>query len=139
MLEDLLCPVEKYREQTFEEFEKIFKSLKPNKAVGQHDFDNNVIIKVNGDVSWPLFMIFHSSFSEDIFQVHLKSTNASSIFKVSNIKEVGNCRPLSVLPIFPKVLERLMYNRTFQYFKKNYMLFPKQRDFELNNSMHHAI
>ena len=84
-------------------------------------------------------MIFHSSFSEDIFQVHLKSTNASPIFKDSNIKEVGNCRPLSVLPIFPKVLERLMYNKTFQYFKKNYMLFPKQRDFELNNSMHHAI
>ena len=86
-----------------------------------------------------LFMIFHSSFSEDIFQVQLKSTNASPIFKVSNIKEVGNCRPLSVLPIFPKVLERLMYNRTFQYFKKNYMLFPKRRDFEINNSMHHAI
>ena len=34
-----------YRVLTFEEFEKKFKSVKPNKAA-EHDIDSNAIIKV---------------------------------------------------------------------------------------------
>ena len=52
---------------------------------------------------------------------------------------MGNYRPISVLPIFSKMLERTMYNRTYQYFKENDMLFPKQFGFQVNNSTHHAI
>ena len=32
-----------------------------------------------------------------------------------------------------------MYNRIYQYFKENDMLFPKQFGFQVNNSTHHAI
>ena len=32
-----------------------------------------------------------------------------------------------------------MYNRTYQYFKENYMFFPKQFGFQVNNSTHHSI
>ena len=32
-----------------------------------------------------------------------------------------------------------MYNRTYQHFKENGMLFPKQFGFQVNNSTHHAI
>ena len=63
----------------------------------------------------------------------------SRIFKVGNIEEIGNHRPISVLPIFSKVLKRIMYNRTDQYFKENDMFFPKQFGFQVNNSTHHAI
>ena len=63
-------------------------------------------------------MIFHSSFSEGIFPGQLKAVKVSPIFTVGNIEEVGNCRPISVIPIYSKVLERIMYNRTYIYFKK---------------------
>ena len=53
-----------------------------------------------------------------IFPEQLKLAKVSPIFKVGNIEEVGNYRPISVLPIFSKVLERIMYNRTYRYFKK---------------------
>ena len=84
-------------------------------------------------------MIFHSSFNEGIFPEQLKVAKVSPIFKVGNIEEIGNYRPISVLPIFSKVLERIMYNRTYQYFKENDMFFPKQFGFQVNNSTHHAI
>ena len=32
-----------------------------------------------------------------------------------------------------------MYNRTSRYFKKHGTFFPKQFDFQVNNSTHHAI
>ena len=77
--------------------------------------------------------------NEGIFPEQLKVANVSSIFKVGNIEEMGNYRPISVLPIFSKVLERIMYNRAYQYFKENDMFFPKQFGFQVNNSTHHAI
>ena len=115
--EDFLFPVQKnmeYKDLTFEEFEKAFKSVKHNKAAGHDDIDSNVIIKVYDEISYPLFMIFHSSFNEGIFPEQLKVAKVSPIFKVGNIEEIGNYRPISVLPIFSKVLERIMYNRTYQ-------------------------
>ena len=140
--EDFLFPVQKnmeYRDLTFKEFEKAFKSVKRNKAAGHDDIDSNVIIKVYDEISYPLFMIFHSSFNEGIFPEQLKVAKVSPIFKVGNIEEVGNYRPISILPIFSKVLERIMYNRTYQYFKEIDMFFPKQFGFQVNNSTHHAI
>ena len=128
-----------HKDLTFEEFENAFKSAKHNKAAGHDDIDSNVIIKVYDEISYPLFMIFHSSFNEGIFPEQLKVAKVSPIFKVGNIEEIGNYRPISVLPIFSKVLERIMYNRTYQYFKENDMFFPKQFGFQVNNSTHHAI
>ena len=69
--DDFLFPVQKkmeHKDLTFEEFEKTFKSVKHNKAAGHDDIDSNVIIKVYDEISYPLFMIFHSSFNESIFQ-----------------------------------------------------------------------
>ena len=60
-------------------------------------------------------------------------------FKVDKIKEVGNYRLISFLPILSKVLEKIMYNRTYQHFLKNNMLFPKKFGFQVNSSTYHAI
>ena len=121
--EDFLFPVEiniEHKDLTFQQFEKAFKSAKHNKAAGHDDIDSNVIIKVYDEISYPLFMIFHSSFNEGIFPEQLKVAKVSPIFKVGNIEERGNYRPISVFPIFSKVLERItvMYNRTISNSKK---------------------
>ena len=42
-------------------------------------------------------MIFHSSFNEGIFPEQLKVARVSSIFKVGNIEEAGNYRPIDFL------------------------------------------
>ena len=97
---------------TFEEFEKTFQSVKHNKTAGHNDIDSNVIIKVYDEISYPLFMIFHSSFNEFIFPEQLKVVKFSPIFKFGNIEQIGNYQPISVLPICSKVLERIMHNRT---------------------------
>ena len=62
-------------------------------------------------------MTFHSSSKEDIFPEQVKLAKVFPIFKVGNIEEVGNYIPISVLPIFPKVSERKIFNRTYQYFQ----------------------
>ena len=64
-------------------------------------------------------MIFHSSFNEGIFPEELKVAKVYPIFKVGSIEEIANYRPISVHPIFSKVLERITHNRTYQYVKEN--------------------
>ena len=84
-LEDLLFLVEKnieYRELTFEEFEKALKAVKRSKAAVHIDIDSNIIIRVNDEIGYPLFMVFHSSFNEGIFPEQLKVEKVSTTFKV---------------------------------------------------------
>ena len=84
-------------------------------------------------------MTFHSSSKEDIFPEQVKLAKIFPIFKVGNIEEVGNYIPISVLPIFPKVSERKIFNRTYQYFQRKSMFFSKQFSFQVNNSTHHGV
>ena len=84
-------------------------------------------------------MTFYSLFNKGIFPEQLKVAKDSTILKVGNIEEVGNYRQIPVLLMFSKVLERIMYNRTYQYFKENDINFPKQFGFQVNNSTHDAI
>ena len=73
--ENFLFPVQKnmeYKDLTFEEFEKAFKPVKHNKAAVHDNINSNVITKVYDEISYSLFMIFHSSFNEGIFPEQLK-------------------------------------------------------------------
>ena len=91
IFEDFLFPVGKNMEHSSEEFpKKKIKSVKYNKAAVYDDIDSNVIIKVYDEITYPIFMIFHSSFSEDFFPEQLKLAEISPIFKVSDTEEVGN-------------------------------------------------
>ena len=42
-----------YRDLTFEEFEKAFKSVKRSEGAEHDDIDSNVMIKVYDEISYP--------------------------------------------------------------------------------------
>ena len=44
-----------------------------------------------------------------------------------------------MLPVFSKVLERIMYNRVYNHFHSKGLLYEKQFGFQRNNSTEHAI
>ena len=95
--EEFIFPVEKkieYRDHGFEESEKAYNLVKLNKAAEHHDIDSSIIIKVYDEISYPLFLVFHSSFNEGIFPEQLKVAKVSPIFKVGNIEEIGKYRKI---------------------------------------------
>ena len=55
----------------------------------------------------------------------LKIAKIYPIFKSSNASDVSNYRPISALPIFSKVLERITYSRFFDYLHKNKLVFKR--------------
>ena len=46
---------------------------------------------------------------------------------------------MSILPVFSKVLERIMYNRVYNHLDSKGLLYEKQFGFQRNNSTEHAI
>ena len=53
--------------------------------------------------------------------------------------ELRNYRPISVLPCFSKILERIIYNRLYKYLTDNNILYKKQFGFQTRHSTEHAI
>ena len=127
------------KELSFDEFEKAFKSLKRNKAAGYDEIDCNIVIDSYDHIKHQLYKKFQSSFKEGIFPDKLKIAKVTPLFKSGDSAITGNYRPVSVLPIFSKVLERVMYNRVYLHFIQNDLFYSKQFGFQKNTSTEHAI
>ena len=52
---------------------------------------------------------------------------------------MSNYRPISVLPCFSKILERIMHNRLYKYLTAEKLLYSKQFGFQIGLSTEHAI
>ena len=101
--------------------------------------NGNIIIDVYDEIKTHLFHVFNSSFKDGIFPDELKIAKVSPVFKAGDSSTLGNYKPISVLPIFSKILERLMYNRIYSYLSENKILFRNQFGFQKNMSTEHAI
>ena len=97
----------------------IIKSLKPTKA---HSADNISIrmIQLCGDsITLLLTLIFKFSLRNGIFPATWKMANIIPVHKKEEKNIVKNYRPISLLPIFAKVFERLLFNSLFSHFHDN--------------------
>ncbi len=65
-------------------------------------------------ISKPLAHIFNLSLSTGVFPAALKVAKVIPVFKKDDPHVFSNYRPISLLPCFSKILERLIYNRLSQ-------------------------
>ena len=52
---------------------------------------------------------------------------------------ISNYRPISILPAFSKILERIVYNRLYDFLEKHNSLNPEQYGFRRSHSTDHAL
>ena len=128
-----------FEELNFDEFEEAFKSLKQNKAAGFDELSSNIIIDAYDSLKNILFHIFKVSIKQGIFPDSLKIAKVTPIFKSGAKDNVSNYRPISILPVFSKVLERIMYNKVYNHLSSKSLLYEKQFGFQRNNLTAHAI
>ena len=97
-----------FEKLNFGEFEEVFKSLKRNKAASFDDLNHNIIIDVYDSSKNILFHVFKVSIQQGIFPDSLKIAKVTPTFKSGDKDNRSNYRPISTLPVFSKVLERIM-------------------------------
>ena len=121
------------------EFKDAFLALKTNNSPGNDNLHVNVIRKLYHELKIPLMNIFSLSLKKGIFPEKMKIAKVSPIFKKGDKSILSNYRPISVLPCFSKILERIMYNRLYAYLAENNILFNKQFGFRAGHSSEHAL
>ena len=108
------------------EIQKIINKLWSRKSAGHDNIRADLIKCVASEIAKLLSIIFNASLSSGIFPDELKVAKVVPIYKKDYPQEFGNYRPVSVLPCISKILERIVYNRSYEFLSKNHLLYKKQ-------------
>ena len=121
------------------ELNKTLQILKTRKSSGYDDISSNVTKHISPSIFDPLRYIFNLSIEKGIYPDQLKIAKVSPVFKKSDTTLRDNYRPVSVLPCFSKILERIIYSRLYSFFSENNILYKKKFGFQRQHSTNHAI
>ena len=108
---------------------KIIDKFNPNKSAGHDNIGNFVIKKVGSEIVKPLTRIFNLSLSTGVVPDKLKVAKVIPIYKKADASVYSNYRPVSLLPCFSKILERLVFDRCVDYLNTHEILNDKQFGF----------
>ena len=100
-----------------------------NSSPGWDNFQSNVIKDTSDLLLLPLTHLLNLSITQGVFPDELKIAKVIPIFKSGDSAQIGKYRPISVLPYFSKVFERVMYIRLFCFIKTYDLLYKYQFGF----------
>ena len=83
--------------------------------------------------------IISLSLNSGVVLQEIKITRVIQLFKSGDNSVLTNYRPVSVLPVFSKFLERIVYNRLINFLNKYDILSQNQYGFRKNYSTAHAL
>jgi hypothetical protein len=108
-------------------------------AAGWDEFSPAIIKQARDPLIDPLVKICNLSISQGVFPIELKLANIVPIYKSGDEKLINNYRPVSVLPVFSKILERIMYNRVLDFLDQYKILYEFQFGFRKGRSTEQAL
>ena len=109
---------------TVNQLKKAFYFLRNNKSAGYGNISHNVVKNCFGELCDPLFNLSSSS---EICPDSWKIGKVTPIYKADDSSDLGNYRPISVLPCFTKILVRIIYSRGY------IRSYKKMKSFTVNN------
>ena len=91
------------------------KSVPVNKACGPDDISARIIVECADELVAPVTKICNPSISSGVFPERWRQANIIPIFKKGDKKDPSNYRSVSLLPLFGKILERIVYDQLYQH------------------------
>ena len=82
----------------------------------------------------PLSIIYQNCHNTGTFSDIWKKSNIVPVHKKSDKQIANNCRPVSLLPVYGKILERLVFNSIFDFLENNSLLSANQSSFRPSDS-----
>ena len=110
-----------------------------SKSTGPQSIPVNLLKLIADLIVLPLGKIINNSFSDGIFPDALKSCKVVPIHKGGSMDDLNNYRPISLLSIFDKIIEKLIHHRLYNFLEFHNILFDNQFGFRKNNSTSFAL
>lgn len=124
---------------TEEQVIKLIERL-PNKTSCGVDGINNVLVKqIKYSIRLPLCILINQSLGTGTFPNTMKIAKVIALFKKGDTLLSDNYRPISLLSVISKILERAVNNQLYSYFIDNEILTDSQYGFRKNHSTVHAV
>ena len=122
-----------------QEILEIIQNLE-NKSSSGDDYISNLIIKSASTIIAPyLTGLVNKSMNQGVFPDKLKNAKVIPLFKEGSKTDVNNYRPISLLKIWSKIFERVMYNRMYHFMEHFSLLYNKQFGFRAKHSTIDAL
>ena len=104
--------------------------IKVNKAHGPDDISVNMIKLYRNSLVLPLKLIFNNNLRTTKWTTkQWKIANVTHVHKKENKKFIKNYRPISLLPIFAKVFEKIIFMNLYNHLVRNKLLTCHQSGF----------
>ena len=113
---------------------KLLKKLRRNKAAGLDNLPPNMLKDCAVYIYKPLTYIINLSLKTCAVPEMWKKAKVSPIFKAGNASDPENFRPISILPVLSKILERTVHAQLMSYLESNKLLSEFQFGFRPNRS-----
>ena len=124
---------------TEREIQTLINQLDSNKSPGIYNFPVKLIKLANTYIANPLTLIINDSFQNGHFPDRLKIPKIIPLFKGGSKLSITNYRPISLLPIFSKIIEQLMLSRLKSFLERNQIIFEHQYGFQKKKSTTLAV
>ena len=113
-------------------------SAPSNKAYGLYSCPVRLLKSACQAISHTLAELMNMSISTGIYPHKLKHAIVTPVYKADD-ETVPNNYPISLLSVFNRIFEKLMYKRLKSFINKNDIFFTSQYGFRENCSTQHAI
>ena len=117
------------------DIEREILSIPRNKTYGLYSCPIHILSGAKHIISGPLSNIFNISVQEGVFPSNLKQAKVIPVYKSDDETEPGNYRPISLLSIFNRIFEKLMYRQLKNFLDKHDILFKSQYGFRGLNTL----
>ena len=116
----------------------IIKSLQ-NKSSGPSSIPIKLLTLIPDLIIIPLCKLINTSFLTGVFPDALKIVKVVPIHKGGSAQDINNYRPISLLSVFDKIIEKLIHKHLYNFLTTHNILFENQFRFRKKNSTHHAL
>ena len=121
-----------------EEILDIINSLE-NKSTGPFSILVKLLSLISDLIIIPLAFIINMSIQSGVYPGLLKVVKVIPIHKGGSTQDINNYRPISLLSIFDKIIEKVMHKWLYSFLENNDILFHNQYGFRRNNSTVFAL
>ena len=117
-----------------EEIISLIRKINPGKATGSDGISGQMLLLCDDSVILPLKIIFSNILSTSNYPHLWKVANVIPIHKKGDKQLIKNYRPISLLPICGKIIEKIIFNYLYSYLIANRLITINQSGFRPGDS-----
>ena len=121
------------------ELSKLVCSMKTKRSCGIDSISNDLLKSIFVSIREPFCYVVNRSFADNIFPTAMKTAKLNPLHKGGQKNLCDNLRPISLLPVLSKLIEKIMFRRTVKHLEDHDVIFAKQFGFRTNHSTNDAI